>query len=97
MAIFRCVSKTGLGQNKKYTQSKSRLTLNKAETTNAPDYHLIIEELMKRCDAVQTTGKNLEERYGHLNEHFLIFPNLIDEVRSSFSESDDKFTIIAQL
>ncbi|MFQ5638713.1 MAG: glycosyltransferase [bacterium] len=46
-----------------------------------PDYYWVMTELMRRCDAVQTTGSALKQRYQHLNSNFLIFPNFIDRVR----------------
>lgn len=48
-----------------------------------PDYHAVIEALLKRCDAVQTTGPQLAGRYRHLNSNIFVFPNLVQEIRNN--------------
>jgi tetratricopeptide (TPR) repeat protein len=58
------------------------------------DYHVVMAELIRRCDAVQTTGPALRERYKHLNANYFIFPNLVDEVCGDHRKADsEKITI----
>ena len=63
----------------------------KSETrkNGLPEYHVIIEEFLRRCDVVQTTCTKLRERYEYLNRNFIIFPNIIGEVkrRSGYNDS----------
>lgn len=47
----------------------------------SPDYQAVIETLMRRCDAVQTTGPELAQRYRRLNRNTVVFPNLIRGLR----------------
>ncbi len=51
-----------------------------------PDYYHTMLALIRWCDAVQTTGPLLKQRYQHLNPNVWVFPNLISEVRSRPSE-----------
>ncbi|MCH8021844.1 glycosyltransferase, partial [candidate division KSB1 bacterium] len=60
--------------------------------TAPPEYHVIIEALMKRCDGVQTTGSDLRQGYEDLNSHFLIFPNLVEDVNQPKSPDKDSGT-----
>lgn len=62
--------------------------VHRLENVAEPDYHVVMEALLKRCDAVQTTGGALEQRYGHLNPNFYIFPNLVTEVTCRPSDRD---------
>jgi len=55
-----------------------------AETTS-PDYHFVMEELIRRCDAVQTTCRALSDCYHHLNANSFLFPNVIAEVKTRSS------------
>ncbi len=58
-----------------------------------PDYHHIIELLISRCDAVQTTSQALKERYLTLNSKIFVFPNQIDSVQSPHKSLSDTVTI----
>lgn len=66
-----------------------------AKRCGPSDYHVVIEELLKRCDAVQTTGHSLQEKFGHLNEKFMVFPNLIEKMAKNggSGKSASRFTI----
>src|SRR3990172_8851528 len=46
--------------------------------TGAPDYHCIMAQLVRRCDAVQTPSIALKERFKTENSRFFVFPNLIE-------------------
>jgi len=63
--------------------------------TAPPEYHVIIESLMKRCDAVQTTGSALRQLYEDLNTTFLVFPNLVEHVNDpkSGDNNPETFTV----
>lgn len=58
-----------------------------------PDYHYIMEILISRCDAVQTTSRALKQRYSKLNPKFFVFPNLIDSVQARNKSKTDTLTI----
>ncbi len=66
-----------------------------AQQKGSPEYHIVMEELLRRCDAVQTTGQALRKRYHQLNNNFIIFPNLIDKVnvRKTHQGCTGKLTI----
>jgi len=63
--------------------------------TGPLEYHVIIEALMKRCDAVQTTGIALRQRYEHLNSNFFIFPNLVEHINDPKSTENNSGTFTA--
>jgi tetratricopeptide (TPR) repeat protein len=60
-----------------------------------PDYTLIMEELMRRCEAVQTNNSYLLDRYRELNDHFIILPNLVENVipKAETPENSDRITV----
>lgn len=58
-----------------------------------PEYYLIIEEMIRRCDAVQVNNYNLAKRYSHLNEKFIIVANFIDKCESKKSQKQKQLTI----
>lgn len=61
--------------------------LPQAKRRGPPEYHVVMEELLRRCHAVQTTGPALRDRYQNLNRNFLIFPNLVDAVHRGRREA----------
>ncbi len=61
--------------------------------TGPLEYHVIIEALMNRCDAVQTTGIALKQRYEDLNSTFLIFPNLVEHINDPKSADNNLGTL----
>ncbi|MFQ5651711.1 MAG: tetratricopeptide repeat protein [bacterium] len=56
----------------------SHLHRPEARRTGPPDYHCIIEALIRRCDAAQATSAALQSTFGPLNRRFFVFPNLVE-------------------
>ena len=76
-----------LADNFRFSQS------HKTQNGSASDYPVIMEEIIRRCDAVQTTSFALRNRYQDLNDEFFIFPNLVDKVEYREPRGSDKLTI----
>jgi hypothetical protein len=44
------------------------------------EYHYIMEQMLRLCDAVQTTSPALRDRFRQFNGRFFVFPNYVDEI-----------------
>lgn len=58
-----------------------------AKISGPPEYHLVIKELMRRCDAVQVNNARLQQLALEFNQSTLLIPNLIEKHRfGAFTE-----------
>ncbi|RMD94658.1 MAG: hypothetical protein D6813_01815, partial [Calditrichaeota bacterium] len=48
------------------------------------DYNVIIEEFVRRCDAIQTTNPQLSQIFQNLNANIFVFPNLVQIISKKF-------------
>ena len=69
----------------------SHLHRKEARRTGPPDYHLVMQEIIRRCDAVQTTSMALEDRYRELNPNFFIFQTSVIAKLGKISPSTSGF------